>query len=115
MKMYGIDNTQMINAKDLFKLRRINNSTTTTYNEDIMNGLLDMDRTHLNDWGYHLLTKKSVLSLSSHLYEIMIPEDETAKHPPEEPAKPVDKPRTHRYRRTLSKNKKQAQASNAST
>ena len=114
--MLSMENTQVLNVKDLYVFKELNLSKDTIYNEDIHNGLLDYGRTHLNEWGYHLLTKKSVLSLSSCLYEANSQsedkhtddkrEEEHADNHANDVAR--EKPRTRRYRRTLAKNKKQA-------
>ena len=96
--MISMENTHVLNADDLFAAKESNINKNQSYMDNIINGLLDWDRTHLNPLGYHILTKKSVLSLSVHKY---------GKKPegPKEPEAPKVKV-SRRYQRTLSKRRR---------
>ena len=95
------------------------------YDDHIMAGLLDWDKTHLNQTGYHILMRKTLLSLSVNLYEAraqmrrkranQVIEMKMRQKKEEMQAKlkeviaqekPVPARMTHRHRRTLSKHHK---------
>ena len=62
------NNTTVLNVKDLYTNKKLNFSKCSSYNGEILNGLMDWDCTHLNELGYSIITRKSVLSLSMYHY-----------------------------------------------
>ena len=67
--MAEMENVHPLNVKDLFYQKKVNLTTDKPHVDEVIEGLLDWDKTHLNGVGYHILTKKSILSLSINLYE----------------------------------------------
>ena len=87
-------NTKVLNVKDLFSAKKMNFSKSTYYDGEVLNGLLDWDRTDLNDMGYKIMTYKSALSLSIYHY--------TGRKVGTKPSAKSAKPSRHRQR-TLAK------------
>ena len=90
----------MLNLKDLFNRKDLNVDLVVHHNDDIPCGLLDWDRTHLNDHGYHIMMRKSAISLAIHHYE-------GARLRSQAIASKEPKPKvSRRHRRTMAKRKR---------
>ena len=57
-----------LRVPNLYINKHKNKGEQRGYMDHIMNGLLDFDKIHLNDWGYHILTHDIMSSLSISLY-----------------------------------------------
>ena len=62
-------NTHILNAKLSYNRKQLNTELMICHDDEIHCSQLDLDCTHLNDLGYHVITRKTAISLSIHHYE----------------------------------------------
>ncbi len=107
--MDHMENIRALNTKDLYNIKAVNNTKKRGIKEETINGVLDWDKTHLNEIGYHILTKKTALTLLQHQYDNLRPAT-AAKTPSlhqqptnQEASKTPKEKVSRRHKRTMSK------------